>query len=177
LLSTFVPTEPSNGAPLKASSIAPHVAQVLLFFSQSVSMVSVVTMVLRTVCDSSKTLLHTEEDLETLIGTLGPDERLIRTIVRLATPPIEIGSSGTRDLSTSFWNMLVQGLTSTVHDTLVEDALSSFDWERAQRTVLDRLHWFFFSPYADEAITSWLGKASLSVTQSYAFSPDNKAAT
>ena len=140
---------------LSPSAAAEPLARSLLFLVQSFPLESVLTSTLLAFSGSPETLFHTEGELDALIDQLGRDDRPARAVLQLITPAVDLGLAEGKALSMSFWGMLMQGLTSTVTDAVVEDALASFDWEGAQKTVLARLRWFLFSPYADEAVVAW----------------------
>ena len=139
-------------------TVAETLARSLLSFTQSFPLESILMTV---VLDFSEVpaLFRTEKQLDALIDQLSHDEGIARTIIGLATPTIDLGLSGDRDLSSSFWGLLMQGLTSAVADTVIAEILESFDWENAQKTVLERLRWFLFSSYADEAVKEWVQKS------------------
>ena len=156
LRTAFLPADlPSADSP---SAIASVVVQFLFLFIHSFSLEASLTTAWLSL--SASPALHAERELETLIESLSHDDRPVRTILNLIAPKIELGPPGAKNLTASFWGLLIQGLTSTVSSFLLEDALSSFDWEGTQRTVLDRLRWFFLSPYADEAIVLWTSQSS-----------------
>ena len=156
LRSAFLPMELSKETPASPKAIASSITRTLLFILESVSLESLLISGWLNICESFQSSLHTEAELEALTEAMSHDDRLIRAVLRLATPTINIGPSGAKDLSGSFWSMLMQGLTSSMTDIVIEDALSSVDWESAQRMVLDRIRWFLFSPYGDEAFATWL---------------------
>ena len=140
--------------PLPPEAIASSVVRFLLFFVQSFSAEAALTSGWLNMVASSESVVHTEQELEELIETVSRDDRLIKKILHLVAPTIDIGPSTSKNLS--FWGIVMDGLTSALTDVFIEDTLGSFDWEGAQRTVLDRLRWFFFSPYADEAFSQLL---------------------
>lgn len=156
LRSAFLPMELSKETPASPNAIASSIARTLLFLVESTSLESILVSGWLSISGSFESFLHTEAELETLTETMSHDDRLIRAILHLATPTIDLGPSGAKDLTGSFWSMLLQGLTSSMTDIVIEDALSSVDWESAQRMVLDRIRWFFFSPYGDRAVATWV---------------------
>jgi hypothetical protein len=149
---------PKENAP-SPNAVALAIARTLFYMVQSTSLESILMKTWLTATQSSEKMLRSENELEECIDAFSHDDRLIKTFLHLTTPSIDMSTPQAKDLTGAFWGMLVHGLTSSMRDVLIEDALGSLDWELAQRTVLDRLHWFFFSPYADEAMATWLGAA------------------
>jgi hypothetical protein len=156
LRTAFVPIELAPETSISPATVAPLIARTLLLLVQSTSLESLLMTGWLNICRSSESVPHTEGELETQIEALSHDERLIKTVLHRTAPTIDIGGPHTKDLTGSFWGMLMHGLTSSMTDVLIEDTLSSFDWESAQRMVLDRFRWFLFSPYADGAVASWI---------------------
>jgi hypothetical protein len=156
LRTAFLPINLSQETSAPPNAIASSIARTLLFLIEGSSLEFVFITGWLNVCGARHTIFHSESELETLIETLSHDDRIIRTILHLVTPTINLGLSNTKDLTASFWGMVMHGLTSSMTDIVIEDTLSSFDWESAQRMVLDRFRWFFYSPYGDRAISSWI---------------------
>lgn len=150
----FLPSLFTEGVEIQGELLAEKIIGVLSTVIQSLSIESL--FIKGAICwtqSATKPItLHTEQELVQLIGQISCDERIARGIVKRVIPSPELPIPTKEGKIGVMFDLLFYGLKASAAELLTKGALSSFDWEEAQRTAFERFRWFVCSPYFDQAL-------------------------